>query len=633
MVIQLELNQLQEILGNDIKPDTTFLSDINKENVINIETQDNKENQQIETKIYKCSKCSYETPKLTELMLHSRREHPKPKKLKEEVDNNTEVIETMPEETDLVPQIGMVSPVETEEAKSKKDSKKKDVTAVLTLYDRLESLLKGYQVRGIQGIIQSSNMYDIGSISFIPVLKDLLRNTSTSPGLIGNIADAWSQIVGIKSEQESISHIGQSKQPSGANDALDLMSKLRTEEINDSIIENYKSKLEDKKLDMEIKRKRLSGDFMENKNSPDISKIIELEMLKYQMMNQKPNPELEMLKLQMMQPKTNPDMDMIKSELSKLQLQLATPKTDGQVELLKQQIDSQNRKFEELQRKSDEDAKLTLLREEARRDREALEKRLEEQSKQTQELIKSMQVANAPKSEDILRSQLTEMQRQNDLKLQEMQKQFNQVYELKRDEENRRTIETLKEEIKSVKENSGGQIAQVADSMKDFATNITHAFEKKELNDQHTKETEELKKKISDVEHNKSLTNEQYVMEKTTKLAEEGFKAIGGALDGFGKALQPATQRAAESSNTFERAKLALDLKQQGFNEQTIASVLNQPSVRTSVPSARSEFEQLAKMTEQLEKRNDIPPNIQPSETMSEPQVEQIKFATSPEER
>lgn len=639
----MEVEQLNEILGSDAKTDITFLSELNKQ-----EETEPLQNNVSEGKYHCKYSDGFSSDSLTDLMNHYRSTHPehkgtnrlkKEKALLEETEDkinsptisniNSEAHNMLDEdnqETSLEP----TGPVEVESAKkSRKKAVESDIAQIPSDYDRLSSLLQSFGVPNWKGVIEGMKLYDIRDIN---ILKDLLRNVSTPQGKSDAVVKMWSEIQGIN-KVSNIDNTTSSVKQTTPTDALSLMAKLRDEQIQDGIVSSYMERLKGQKLENEIAMKRLNGDLMENKNTPDISKIIELEMLKYQMMNQKPNPELEILKLQMMQPKTNPDMDMIKSELSKLQLQLATPKTDGQVELLKQQIESQNKKYEDIQRQISEDAKLKLLSDQHKQEMDILKQQIAEQSKQTQELIKSMQLAGAPKSEDILRTQLSEMQRQNDLKLQEMQKQFNQVFELKRDEESRRTIESLKEEIKSVKENSSGQIGQVAESMKDFATNITHAFEKKELTDQHTKETDDLKKKISDVEHNKSLTNEQYVMEKTTKLAEEGFKAIGGALDGFGKALQPATQRAAESTNTYERAKLALDLKQQGFNEQTIASVLNQPSARASVPSARTEFDNLAKITQQLEQRKEMPLNSQPMEIQSEPQVEQIKFATSPEEK
>ncbi len=205
-----------------------------------------------------------------------------------------------------------------------------------------------------------------------------------------------------------------------------------------------------------------------------------------------------------------------------------------------------------------------------------------------------------------MQKQQSETQRQFNEKLVEMQRTYTESLEKQRVQNE---MSSLKEELKKIKEESKNQIGALSGNMSEFATNITHLFEKKELKEEHEKKENELKKEISDIKNQKALTNEQYMFEKTTKMAEEAIKAAGGALDGFGKALQPATQRAAESSNTFERARLALDLKQQGFNEQTIASVLNQPPTRTSVPSARSEFEAMSRMTEQLEQK---PPQPEP---------------------
>lgn len=610
----MDSEQLNEILGGNAPPEPTFLQD--KADVINStgepETQNNGSGGlEPSEKVYKCKVCDFQTSKLTDLMRHTRYNHPKPKSPKNTENEaiDLEEKEDMSDETDIIPaSIGMVTPVETEEAKPKQ--KKKDITAVPTLYDRLEQLLKGYQVRGVQGIIQSAQMYDVGSSSFIPVLKDLLRNTSTSPGLIGNIAAAWEQIVGIKSETDAAVPIGQVKTVSQTSDVMSMISKLREEEMADAVLENYNAKSENRKLENEMKRKRLSGELM-NPNNSDVDRL---------------RLEIEMLKLQNMSPKAN-GVDELKLELAKLQSQLTAPKTDPQVEILKQQLESQNKKYEDMQRKLEEDAKLTQLREDARRDREALEKRLEEQAKQTQELIKSLQTANAPKQEDMLKQQIAEMK-------QSFSDQLKSITESKKEDEYRHTIELLKEEIKETKEQSQGQIGQVAESMKSFATEITHAFEKKEMKEDHERKEEELKKKISDIEHNRALTNEQYFAERGMEMAKEGMKMVTNAGDALKEVIKPSVEKQSEMTSAVDRFKLASELKAQGFNPTHITEILNgRQTIRGPLQTgdARKAYENLSKITQDIKISEAQPSPAAPeiAEPPQEPTQTEVKFSSA----
>jgi len=641
--------ELNNILGDQIPTIPTFLEDkaekINETVVQDIGTE-NTESSTSE-KNYKCKYCGQDGfHDLPSLMTHSRKCEMRPPKPKKEKKIDTDEGNENMLEDDNLPGIfenETTDIVETETAKkSLKSKSSKEVKEPITptIFDRLSKLLRGYNVSREKGIVQSAEMYDVGSPTFIPVLKNLLVNAGVSPPVISLIVESWGQIVGIKTETEvSASNVSSSMKTQTPTDALSLMAKLRDEEIQDSIVSSYQEKLKSKKLENEIAMKRLNGELnMENKNSPDISKIIELEMLKYQMMQQqKTNPELEMLKLQMMQPKTNPEVDMLKSEFAKLQLQLSSPRTDSQVELLKQQLESQNKKYEDIQRKIEEDNKTRLLSDQHKQEMDLLKQQIAEQSKQTQELMKTIQTASSPKIEDTLKIQISEIQKQSDAKLQTVLDQLRISNESKKEEEYRRTIETLKDEIKNNRDQSLGAVGQVADSMKSFATDITHVIEKRDLKDEYTKREDELKKKISDAEHNRSMTNEQYVMEKTGKIAEEAVKAIGTGLDGFGKALQPATKSAAESSAIMERAALAMDLKSKGFDAQTINNILSQPN-KSTLPSARSEFESLQRVTDQIQNERNIQHNTdtsipqEPSVSEQSPEQTVVKFATGENE-
>lgn len=637
---------LNSILQEKVKPDVNFLSELNK---VEVNEQSKKDISNSVEEIVNTSAgkyhCKYSdgfgTDSLPELMNHYRTSHPEHKGVnrakKEKLLNEGHVVDNMIDNNETETSLDIVSPIEIEESKPQKQKKEKEkpIAEIPDDYSRLASILKNFGVTHWAGIIEGMKIRDINDLT---ALRNYLISVSCPQVKTDAIVKMWAELQGIKNKDDSSQKVNNEKSPT-PTDALSLMAKLRDEEIQDSIVSSYQEKLKSKKLENEIAIKRLSGEFMDNKNLPDINKLVELEMLKYQLMNQKPNQELDLLKLQLMSPKDN-GVSELKAEISKLYSYLSTPKSDPQVEILKQQIELQNKRYDELQRKIEEDTKLSLIREEARRDRESLEKKIEDQNRQTQDILKNIQTSNAPKAEDLMKQQIAEIQKQSDAKMQTVLDQLKLANDNKRDEESRRTIELLKEEIKNTKDQSMGAVSQVADGMKSFATEVTHAIEKREMKDEHEKRENDLKKKISDIEHNRSMTNEQYVMEKTTKLAEEAVKAVGGALDGFGKALQPATQKAAESSSIMEKAALAMDLKRQGLSEQTINTVLNQQTSRPVLPSAKQEYENLSRMTEQIQMNNPQPQpiqtpqvsNIMPNEPMSELPIEPIRFATGDKE-
>lgn len=611
--------ELNEILQEKVPTDITFLSELNKTDTLQEQKTDiiDKVND-TEEKTYVCKHCGQEGFKSRiELMQHAKKCPNKP--IKEEKVNTKQKEEEEEMDNDNLPEIFEKEPTDIVDTETTKQSPKSKSTKEVkepvtpTIFDRLSKLLKGYNVSREKGIVQSAEMYDVGSPTFIPVLKNLLVNAGVNPPVISLIVESWGQIVGIKTEAEiSASNLSSINKQTTPTDALSLMAKLRDDDIQDSIVDSYKEKIKSKKLENEISIKRLNGEYMDNnnRNTPDISKIIELEMLKYQMM----------------QPKTNPEIEMLKLELERLKMQNSQPKTDVQVESLKAEL-------LEMRRKQDEDAKMNQIREEARRDRELFEKRIEDLAKQNQTMIQAMQTANAPKTEDVMRTQIVEMQRQFN---EQLAKLTNDFVNNRKEDAFKSEFERLKEENKQIRETSESQIGNLASNMKDFASNMTNAFEKTLLQKEHEKREDELKKKISDIEHNKSLTNEQYMMEKTTKIAEEAVKAIGGAVDGFGRALQPATKSAADSSAIMERAALAMDLKAKGFPDQTINNVLTQHG-RPAIPSARTEYENLSKITNQIsDERNATQQQVvqeQPQVFEQPPEQTVVKFATSADER
>ncbi len=638
----MKQDELEAILQEKVKPDISFLSELNNQEetepikvVIPEEETIKKEEVNISEGKFHCKYADgFSTDSRPELMSHYRVQHPEHKgvnRIKKEKELLEEPIDDiMPEQEEEVDEteksLEIIRPNEVEVAKPKAIKKKveSDISQIPSDYDRLSSLLQSFGVPNWKGVVEGMKLYDIKDIN---ILKDLLRNVSTPAGKADGVVRMWSEIQGINkpSIDNNITSSSGIKS-SSPTDALSIMAKIRDEEMQDVLYSTITEKAKSKQLENELLRKKISGEYMENKNTPDISKIIELEMLKYQMMNQKQNPELELLKLQLaQQSKTNPELEILKLELERLKMQNTQPKSDGQVEALKAEI-------LEMRRKQDEDTKMNQIREEARRDRELFEKRIEDLAKQNQIMIQTMQTANTPKSEDLMRTQIVEMQRQFNEQLAKLNNDF---INNRREDTFKSEFEKLKEENKQIKENLEGQVGQLASSSRDFSTTMLNAFEKTMLTKEHEKREDELKKKISDIEHNKSLTNEQYMMEKTTKIAEEAVKAIGGAVDGFGKALQPATKSAADSSAIMERAALAMDLKSKGFPDQTINNILAQHN-KSLIPSARTEYENLSKITNQIsDERNAIQqPIVQEQQLVAEQQPETVvKFATSADER
>lgn len=89
----------------------------------------------------------------------------------------------------------------------KVSANKIDDDLIPTTYNRLEMLLSGYGIKGSKGIMQSVNMHNVEAPTFIPLLKDLLRSTGTSPGVIQAITDSWSMIIGqkpVSTEQNTV---------------------------------------------------------------------------------------------------------------------------------------------------------------------------------------------------------------------------------------------------------------------------------------------------------------------------------------------------------------------------------------------------------------------------------------------
>jgi hypothetical protein len=666
----LDTDALNELLEGHMPPEPEFL--INKpqsQNIPELESKSDAEPEPISDPIeysgrYKCKhdECPFRTDELTTLMNHYKSVHKHKRKprgkskqkqdieieLKSAIEPKYESINTDTEDIDNMgrkkkkkdgdedyiepePQLEIEPEMEFEpkpepepEPKPKPKPKSKQIfdreSQVPTLIDRLQELLVGYRISRVPGILQSAQMYQIDTAGFIPVLKDLLRNSGVAPALINTITDGWSQIIGIKSEPDIVVPSTITKPP-GPTTALDLMSQLRNEEINDTILESYKSKLEDKKLDNDIKRKRLSGE-------SNLKPSTDIEQLKQKIYEQDKRLEIQTIQKQ------------YDEKIAKLEAMISSsalaPKTDSQSELLKQQLTLLKQELLETRRKQDEDTKLAQIREEARRDRELLERKLEEQARTTQELLKTMQTASAPKTEDLLRQQMADMQRQFN---EQIVKLNNDFLNTQREKEYKLEMERIKEESKLAKENTEGQISTLAESMKDFASNMTHAFEKSMIEREHERKEEELKKKITQMEHNKTLTNEQYAFERTQDLLKGLGEGIKGTIDSaLSKAEAPA-KHAAQVTAARDKVNLALDLKRQGFSNDQISQMLAEKQLSVPVVprgSAQAEWQRMSNAVKDVSSDQSIqspsqviPPPSQPS--LSTTDIDYSKHVEAPE--
>lgn len=540
-MINIDTKTLTEILGEPPREPSFLIDKAEKEEEQSLNTE--QETTSSQEKQYVCSKCGEPFENLPELMRHSKKEHPHPKKEKK--------VEMPKEETSLtlIEDEIPTSIIETPEPKEiqEKPTRKKtpEITTIPNAYDRLSALLSNFGISNFKGVVDGMKFRDLADTDS---LKELLLSVTTSRAKVDAIIQIWEEMYGKKKDIFSVTPT----RPSTSTDALSLMAKLREEEINDSILDNYKAKLEEKKLDMEMKRKRLSGEYMDtNRTSP------ELEVLRNQ---------LEQLR----EDKRQRETELLRQEISSLKNISQSPFKNTEIEALNQRIS-------EMQRKSEEDARIRQMEENHRREIDSLK-----------ELIKQTQTSSQPKSEDILLKKIEEMQKSHEKEMQDFK---TELLSNKREDELKHTIETLKEDIKENKDRGEGNVGQLASTFKDFATEITHTIDKNLLQRDHEKKEDELKKKIDDIERARTLTNEQYALEKGEKFLGKGIDAFGGFLDGFRKTLEPGV----ESAGVIDRAKAAGNLLSMGYSPEQATTILEGKTMMPRNPGldSHAEYEKL----------------------------------------
>jgi len=196
-------------------------------------------------------------------------------------------------------------------------------------------------------------------------------------------------------------------------------------------------------------------------------------------------------------------------------------------------------------------------------------------------------------------------------------------------------IASLRKQLDDNQRTSGGAMGSLTESMSSFATSMTHLletqsqennfkFEKLLTQMQHQTETDALKKQIQEASSNKPL--QEKMMDKVENLANNVAMGTGQIFD-----------KAVKSQDVLEKANMALMMKQSGFDTGTISGILNPQPQRTLAGSAKSEYENLAKITDEINtERNaqiqDTAPAIEPQKpiaSVAEEAQPDIKFNAS----
>lgn len=183
-------------------------------------------------------------------------------------------------------------------------------------------------------------------------------------------------------------------------------------------------------------------------------------------------------------------------------------------------------------------------------------------------------------------------------------------------------INLLKKQLEDVKRESNGQIGSVMDNLKEYITSMTNfqekamlqndnKFEKLLLEMRHQKETDELKNQLQQATNSKPL--QERAFDKTSEIADKALMGIGNV---YNKALS--------SQDTLEKANAAMLMKQQGFSTDIINNILN-PNQKPSVPSAKDEYENLQRMTSEMQAELEAK---QTQKLQPEPQAEAVPTVT-----
>lgn len=589
-----------------------------------------------ETKKYKCryKGCTFSTDSRPELMTHAKQMH-----------------KGQERPPDIYPPKKKKTKEEKEREKAEKEEEKEEREILPESLSYLRNQLKAFSARNPQNVIKG--MQD--EPTNLELLRDLLVSSGTEQKAHPYIIKRYASYIG-----QSVSDDAAFKsKEAGIGDPITLLNKLRSDRIVDTMYKGVQLENDQKEIELEAKRKALKepekpkqdiGEFIEY-NEPvyteDGRPVVDAQgkqvyrKVKYNMNNIAGMNMLPFITAQQ-QPKSSMELELLRKEIEDTKRKMETTGS-SEVNILKQQI-------ADMERKRSEDERMQMLRDEARKDRELLEKRIEEQnkryeeqSKEFKELIKTIAETKKPNTEETLSVKMMEMQKQYNEGLTKMQEQFQNSL---KERETQNIFSQLKdkleymekrtdEQYRNIKDKTDSQVGGVSEAMKDFATDMTHTMELYMKDKEKEKSENELKKKIEDIQRTASMSKEQLLTSKGMEMAESAIKGGGEALKSFGTMINKSTSAAAEVTSAYDRAKLALELKTQGFSTSDVVKILNNTgSPIKTIPSAA---EEAAKLQENYNKLNVISEQIKPKpaeitpETLPPLEEKKIQFSTGDE--
>ncbi len=161
-------------------------------------------------------------------------------------------------------------------------------------------------------------------------------------------------------------------------------------------------------------------------------------------------------------------------------------------------------------------------------------------------------------------------------------------------------LKSLREELKQVKEQSGGQISEVANSMKDFSTSIVHLLDKKEMESGYEKQ-------IS------SLREELRLARPTTQTAEN-LRELRGMASDIGAGIAGSMANLSKNVSTSEKGILAMHLLDRGMSPEQIENILGSQAPGLNLRGSSKQEAENLKVVEAMRKANEKPLDWKPSD-------------------
>lgn len=188
---------------------------------------------------------------------------------------------------------------------------------------------------------------------------------------------------------------------------------------------------------------------------------------------------------------------------------------------------------------------------------------------------------NQPNHEmDALKTQMNSILETNKLLQQQLieNKRESEISELKKQNQ------LLIEQIKQNKDDADGQAGHLAASMKDFATNISHMLEKKELESTFTKELQAIQKKLDEQSQGKTATN---AAELSSRVLDKTAELLSSAGNGFVKFNENMTRMSSQK----DAGETALALMSRGVSPDQLSVIFQNNPVQPRNPGINAEAE------------------------------------------